>query len=165
MAVEPLTAGFSKVCISPPTGTAMAGFAARQGPSEGTHDDIFVRSLVLESQGTAMALVSLDVLALSAELAAELQRRIENRTSISRNAILIAATHTHAAPVTITTFCNPEEELDAAVMDRLASAVEECCATAWNERFSARVGVGTGRATGISNNRRTPDRRPVDETV
>ncbi|MGE0867313.1 MAG: neutral/alkaline non-lysosomal ceramidase N-terminal domain-containing protein [Kofleriaceae bacterium] len=160
-----LTAGFSKVCISPPVGTAMAGYAARQGGSEGTHDDIFVRSLVLEADGKAMALVSVDVLALSAELIAELRQRIERRTSIPRTNILIAATHTHAAPVTITTFCNPDEPLDPATMDQLTSAVEQACARAWSERFPARVGVGAGRVTDISNNRRTPDRRPVDEAV
>src|SRR5262245_66401701 len=42
-----LTAGFHKVCISPPIGSPLAGFAARQGVSTGVHDDLFARAPVL----------------------------------------------------------------------------------------------------------------------
>jgi len=49
-----LTAGFSKVSISPPIGAPLAGFAARQGMCEGIHDELFSRALVLENNGKAV---------------------------------------------------------------------------------------------------------------
>src|SRR6185436_7061790 len=60
---------------------------------------------------------------------------------------------------------NPEESLDNAYMDRLANAIEESANQAWESRFPARVGVGAGRVAGIGVNRRTPDKKPVDEEV
>ncbi|HCX28908.1 MAG TPA: hypothetical protein DHU55_03930, partial [Blastocatellia bacterium] len=59
-----LKAGFARVCISPPLGAPLAGFAARLGVSEGIHDDLFARALVLANEASAVALISLDVLAL-----------------------------------------------------------------------------------------------------
>ena len=69
---------------------------------------------------------------------------IESKTGISADAVMIASTHTHAGPVTITTFFNPEESVDAAYMNNLAESVEESVSTAWRNRFPAKVGVGAG---------------------
>jgi len=59
-----LKAGFAKVCISPLPGAPLAGFAARHDVSTGIHDDLFARALVITNDKSAIALVSLDVLAL-----------------------------------------------------------------------------------------------------
>ena len=160
-----LSAGFSKVSISPPIGAPLAGFAAREGFCEGVHDDLFARALVVENNGKVVAFVSLDVLAVSSEFANSVRTRIEQRTGIGRDAIMIASTHTHAGPVTVKTFFNPEGTLDADYMDSLAQAIEESVAEAWDKRFSARLGVGSGYVTGIGVNRRTPDKKPVDEEI
>lgn len=160
-----LTAGIGKVCISPSPGAPLAGFAARQGVATGVHDDLFARALTLENGETALAIVSVDVLALPGAFVERVRAAINARAGISPDAVMIAATHTHAGPVTITTFFNPDESLDAAYMDRLAEAIVESVAKAWRERFPARVGVGAGRVAGIGVNRRTPDKLPVDEEI
>ena len=159
------TAGFSKVCISPPVGSPLAGFAARQGVSTGVHDDLFARALVLENADAAIALVSVDVLALPSEFVRRVRAMIQQRTGIQQDAIMIASTHTHSGPVTIKTFFNPEGSVDATYMDRLARAIEESVAAGWRERFPARVGVGTGHVAGVGVNRRSADQRPVDEEI
>ncbi|MDQ3174232.1 MAG: neutral/alkaline non-lysosomal ceramidase N-terminal domain-containing protein, partial [Acidobacteriota bacterium] len=160
-----LRAGFSKVCISPPIGAPLAGFAAREGVSEGIHDDLFARSLVLSDEKAAFALVSVDLLALPSEFVKRVRVGIQRKTGISAGAVMIASTHTHAGPVTITTFFNPEESVDAAYMDSLAEAVEQSVTNAWRARFSARVGVGVAEVDGVGVNRRSPDQRPIDEQV
>src|SRR5215204_360409 len=159
------TAGFSKACISPPVGAPLAGFAARRGVAQGIHDDLFARALVLGNQAAAFAFVSVDVLALPAGFVGRVRAVISERTGIQPEAVMIAATHTHAGPVTITTFFNPDESLDATYMNRLAGAIVESVETAWDNRFPARVGVGAGRVTGIGVNRRTPDKLPIDEEI
>jgi hypothetical protein len=160
-----LSAGFHKVSISPPIGAPLAGFAARQGFCEGIHDDLFTRALVIENNGKAVAFVSLDVLAVSSEFVNHARKRIEQRTGIGSEAIMIASTHTHAGPVTVKTFFNPEASLDRDYMDLLAQAIEDSVAGAWEKRFAARVGVGSGYVTGIGVNRRTPDKKPIDEEI
>ncbi|MEO8649877.1 MAG: neutral/alkaline non-lysosomal ceramidase N-terminal domain-containing protein [Acidobacteriota bacterium] len=160
-----ITAGFSKVCISPAVGAPLAGFAARQGVCAGIHDDLYARSLVLENGQQNVALVGVDLLALSSDFVRSVRQRISKRTPIHADSILIASTHTHAGPVTVQTFFNPGESLDEAYMSSLAAAIVESVSTAWESRFAARAGVGSACVSGIGVNRRTPDKRPVDEEV
>ncbi len=160
-----LRAGFSKVCISPPIGAPLAGFAARHGVSEGIHDDLFARALVLANGEAVVALISVDLLALSSDFIKRVRDGIQRKTGIDPASVMIASTHTHAGPVTITTFFNPEESVDSAYMDSLAEAVEQSVTNAWLTRFPARVGVGDAKVDGVGVNRRTPDQRPIDEQV
>lgn len=160
-----LRAGFSKVCISPPIGAPLAGFAARQGVSQGIHDDLFARALVLANGEAVVALVSVDLLALPSDFIKRVRDGIQSRTGIDPASVMIASTHTHAGPVTITTFFNPEESVDSAYMDSLAEAVEQSVTNAWLARFPARVGVGEAKVDGVGVNRRSPDQRPIDEQV
>ncbi|MDQ3665313.1 MAG: neutral/alkaline non-lysosomal ceramidase N-terminal domain-containing protein [Acidobacteriota bacterium] len=160
-----LRAGFSKVCISPPIGAPLAGFAARQGVSQGIHDDLFARALVLANGAAVVALVSVDLLALSSDFIKRVRAGIHRRTGIDPASVMIASTHTHAGPVTITTFFNPEESVDSAYMDSLAEAVEQSVTNAWDARFPARAGVGAANVDGVGVNRRSSDQRPIDEQV
>jgi hypothetical protein len=146
-------------------GAPLAGFAAREGVSQGIHDDLFARAVVLVNEETAVALVSVDLLALSSDFIKRVRKNIQQAIGISAEAVMIASTHTHAGPVTITTFFNPGESLDSSYMDSLAQNIEEAVATAWANRFTARVGVGVGHVDGVGVNRRTADQRPVDDEV
>ncbi|MGD9631488.1 MAG: neutral/alkaline non-lysosomal ceramidase N-terminal domain-containing protein [Pyrinomonadaceae bacterium] len=158
-------AGFGKAAISPSVGDPLAGFAARQGNCEGIHDELFSRALVLESDGTAIAIISLDVLAVPSELVDRLRAGIEERTGIPREAVMIASTHTHAGPVTIKTFFNPDGALDSGYMASFERAIYDSVLSAWESREPAKVGVGSGTVKGIGVNRRTADKKPVDEEV
>ena len=160
-----MKAGFAKVCISPLPGAPLAGFAARHDVSTGIHDDLFARALVMTNDKSAIALVSLDVLALPDAFVQCVRKSIHAITGIDTNSVMVASTHTHAGPVTITTFFNPEETVDADYMDSLAKAVDGAVTTAWRGRFPARIGVSAGRVEGIGVNRRSPDQRPVDEEI
>ncbi len=160
-----LKAGFARVCISPLPGAPLAGFAARQDVSQGIHDDLFARALVITNDDSALALVSLDVLALPDHFVKRVRTSISAITAIDADSVMVASTHTHAGPVTITTFFNPEETVSAAYMDSLAQAVDEAVTTAWRRRFTARIGVSAGHVEGIGVNRRSPDQRPVDEEI
>jgi hypothetical protein len=160
-----LNAGFGKRSISPAVGSPLAGFAARKGNCEGIHDELFARALVIENDATAVALVSLDVLAVASDFVEKVRCAIAGRVPIEPAAILISSTHTHAGPVTVSTFFNPDESLDANYMARLGEAIVSAVDDAWQSRFSAQVGVGAGTVEGLGVNRRTPDRKPVDREI
>jgi hypothetical protein len=158
-------AGFSKVCISPAIGAPLAGFAARQEVSKGIHDDLYARALVLENAESAVAIVSVDLLALPSDFISRVRGEIHRNIGLPPESVMIASTHTHAGPVTITTFFNPDESVDPGYMDALAQKIQKAVTTAWQERFQARVGVGVGHVEGVGVNRRSPDQRPVDEEI
>jgi neutral ceramidase len=144
---------------------ALAGFAARTAPCVGTHDDLYARALVLDNGRSTVALISADLLALPAEFVDRVRAEIAARIAIEAGSILIACTHTHAGPTTIRAFFNPEDCVDAGLMDRLAEAIADAAAEAWKGRREARIGVGVARIENFGVNRRTGDGRPVDEEI
>jgi neutral/alkaline ceramidase-like enzyme len=160
-----LKAGFGKRSISPPIGAPLAGFAARQGVCEGIHDELFARALVLENDSAAVAMLSLDLLAVASDFVESTRRAIAARVPIKPSAVLIASTHTHAGPVTVNAFFNPDESLDAQYMAHLRDAIVGAIEAAWQSRFEARVGVGTGTISGLGVNRRSPDGKPIDREI
>ena len=158
-------AGFSKVCISPPVGAPLAGFAARQEVSQGIHDDLYASALVLSTDEATVAFVSVDVLALPNHFVAAVRSSIHGATGIPPECIMVASTHTHAGPVTIRTFFNPDGSVDEGYMGRLAEGITGAVADAAGSRFAARVGVGSARVEGVGVNRRSADHEPVDREV
>ena len=160
-----LKSGFGKVSITPSAGASLAGFAARKEVSTGVHDDLFARALVIDNGALPVALVSLDVLAIPAGFADRVRLAIAGRVPVPPGSIMIACTHTHAAPVTITTFFNPEEAVDPQYIERLARAIEDAVAEAWQHRAGSRIGVGAGHVADIGVNRRSLTGRPVDEEI
>jgi len=160
-----LKAGFGKVCITPSAGASLAGFAARKGVSTGVHDDLFARALVIDDGALPVAMVSVDVLAMAGDFVERVREAIGRRVPIQPGRVMLASTHTHAAPVTISTFFNPDEAVDAEYLERLAHAIEEAVAQAWVERAASRIGVGAGRVAGIGVNRRSRTGAPVDDEV
>jgi len=160
-----LKAGFSKVCISPSGSVELAGFSARKGLSTGIHDDIYVRALFLANAHREVLFMSADLLALPESFVERVRGAIHARIGIDRTAILIACTHTHAAPVTITAFFNPDQTPDEAYLERIAGAFEQCAADAFQHRFDARLGVGHTQISDLGRNRRSVDGLPIDRTV
>ena len=119
---------------------------------------------MLSDETRALALVSVDLLALPSEFVNRVRAGIEGETGISADAVMIASTHTHAGPVTIRTFFNPEESVDSGYLDFLAQSVEQSVSRAW------RIGSRESRrrcepVDGVGVNRRSPDLLPIDEEV
>lgn len=156
-----MTAGFARAVITPPVGSPLAGYAARQGVSQGVNDELYARAMVVESGGETVAMASVDVLALPAGFLGGIKSGIRSRTGILPENLLIAATHTHSGPVTLRTFFNDEETIDAGYLDSLAGAIEKCILDAWRSRFPARLAMGTAIVEGVGFNRSDPN-RPID---
>ena len=152
-----LTAGFGLSKITPPPGSHMAGYAARTARSQGVHDDLHVRALVLDDGERPLAMVSVDVLALDSAFVERARTEISVATGLAAEAVMIAATHTHGGPVTVVMFSSEERAIDAAYMDRLRAGVVSAVTSAWKDRFPARIGIGAARAKGIGGNRHRLD--------
>lgn len=153
--------GTAKTVITPPAGTGLAGFAAREGGARGVHDDLYARALVLEDGGARLALILCDLCELDAAFVARVRRRVEETAGIPQAAVIVAATHTHGAPATVSLLSAPPpaEWLDG-VEHRAAIAAAEACRTLSH----GGAAVGRGQERSIGRNRRRPD-GPVDPAV
>jgi CheY-like chemotaxis protein len=92
-----LRIGRAAVVITPPTGMPMGGYY-RARLSEGVHDDLQAKALVLESGGTKVALVACDLVNLPREFVEKARVLAAEATGIRGSHIMISATHAHTSP-------------------------------------------------------------------
>lgn len=91
----PLSAGVGESAFSLPEGAPIAGFPRLRWASEGVRDPVGARALVLGAPGCRIALVSAELLVIPEELVAEARARL---AELALDGLVVAATHTHAAP-------------------------------------------------------------------
>jgi hypothetical protein len=96
----PLDAGFGTAVINPPTPVRLAGFAEVQDATE-IHDDLTARALYLRSDVGTVCLVVCDLMGMSPEFANPARAAVAAALGLDPSAVLLASTHTHAAPSTM----------------------------------------------------------------
>lgn len=93
-------AGTARTNITPEELTWMAGYASRTEPARGTLQEIHARALALQDQDQQkFVLISVDVLGFPASFSKAVTDRIQQELGLPREAIILAATHTHEGPV------------------------------------------------------------------
>ncbi|GMW00600.1 MAG: hypothetical protein AMXMBFR84_17370 [Candidatus Hydrogenedentota bacterium] len=96
-----LLAGEGIVDITPPLGIELAGFhkpLGRERRVAGARKPAFVRALVLKVNESALAILQLDMLAVSPEFSRRVQQRAEAESGIPAAHVRVCATHTHGMP-------------------------------------------------------------------
>ncbi len=135
-----LLAGLAKTEITAPVGYPLAGYAARKDISQGVHDPLYARVLVLKAGETAIAIVALDIIEFfSSRVSAEA------RDAWGIECVLLNSSHTHSGP-------DPKEKewwnYDRIKHDPWYRSVEdriiESIGRAMNNLFPARIAAGKG---------------------
>jgi neutral ceramidase len=83
--------------ITPKETVDLNGYIRRFGKSQGIHDPLSANFIYIESKGKKALIISLDILTISFETANKLINAISDRLNIEKNAIILAAIHTHSA--------------------------------------------------------------------
>lgn len=88
--------GWGKKCISPTENVSLGGYRHVR-KSVGVHDDIYVKTLLIENSTQSIVFVIYDLVAVGkrfiSELKKELTKHCDNHTEF-----IVSATHTHSAP-------------------------------------------------------------------
>ena len=98
---ENMKAGFSRVKVTPPIGTAMTGFGFRDiDPSgcKGVHDDLFARALYLSHGGEDVLIMGFDLLFFSREETDRFKGAIGRELNLASHQIFMNTSHTHTGP-------------------------------------------------------------------
>jgi neutral ceramidase len=93
-----LRIGAAEVPITPLAGVPLAGYYSLR-TSDGSLDPLFAKALVFECDGTKAAIVVCDLITMPRDVTIAARELIEKETGIPRDNVMIAATHTHTAPV------------------------------------------------------------------
>lgn len=127
MTATRLRAGVGRADLTPEGAVPLSGYGNREQPSTGVHDDLAATALVLSDGGTRIGLVSADLLNVSTGLRARVRRRVAD---CDLDAVVLAATHTHAGPYVPApaidvhpTLSSPETGHVAAIEDALVAAL------------------------------------------
>ncbi|MCS6867001.1 MAG: neutral/alkaline non-lysosomal ceramidase N-terminal domain-containing protein [Gemmataceae bacterium] len=155
----PLQVGVAAVDITPPKGCPMAGYYSYRG-AEGTHDPLWAKALVLEKDGTTVALVALDLISTPRNLVEQSRQAIEKRTAIPAAQVMIAATHSHTGPILpdgsarADIFTADGAKIAKEYVAGLPGQIAEAVGKAHAARRPARVSFATGIEDGLAFNRR-----------
>jgi len=161
-----LQAAAIAVDITPPIGGYLDGYGARKDPSNDLHDPLSASLLVLKAGETGAALVTLDLVAVTADFTGQVRAAVSHELGIPKNAILVAASHTHAGPAGFigrVPLLNQVEDpaLREIYVRRLAGAALWCS----NHFQPAKISLGRGEVHDIGTNRNDPVAGPSDTAV
>lgn len=156
-----MIAGTAKIDITPQKNILMDGMI-RAHPSEGVHDPLFARALVLsndEDIREVCAIVSIDICGLTTQDADAARAVVQSKVGIPAERIILAATHTHSGPATIGYFNEKETEYVSGLLDKVVQVIRE----AVDHMQPVIAGFGSGIEETISHYRRllTDDGRVV----
>lgn len=164
--VHAFEAGAAKVEITPPVGTPLNGYGARQArPSVGIHDPVWSRCLYLDDGQTDLFLVAVDLVYINPELRARVLELAPDGTV--RDRVILTATHTHYAQGAMNKkqpYRYVAGAFDPAILESTATAIARSMELALQSKQRAAIGFATIQQKDLTVNRRFKD-GPIDEQI
>ena len=153
-------AGVSKVIITPREPVWMAGYASRNGPSDGVLVDLFARALVLSDTGkNRLVVVTMDLIEIPESLRELLVTVARKKHGIKPEELLLNVSHTHGGPM-VSAKTVADWGIDSAwgsradhYVSQLVNKVDEVIGKALSSQKAAKVGYCHARC-GFAMNRR-----------
>jgi hypothetical protein len=152
-------AGTARLAITPKESMWMAGYGARNRPSEGAEHDLWAKALVLEDpSGRKAALVTLDICGIGRELSNPIRDALRP-LGLERDRVVLACSHTHCGPVVGTNLITmyPMDDAQRRKVEQYAASLERALpglvAEAAGRLEPATLAWGNGRADYAVNRR------------
>jgi neutral ceramidase len=145
-----IRAGFAKVKITPKPGTLMGGHVGIKRV-DGVHDDLYARTMVLQSGNESISITSVDILFVDTDIVNYVRKKTASATQLKPENIFVCATHTHSGPLTTNLFGQPEENKYTSELRQL---ICESISMAMDNMSRVSLGFGRGAVKGVSFNSR-----------
>lgn len=160
-----LLAGAARVDITPDVKASripLGGYAARRGaPAVGVHDPVYAHALVLTSDRTRIAIVSLDLCFLPANVKTETLKKLRAAApEWSGDQLFLSATHTHSGPDPLAMHAGNTFKLkgwtpfDALLLDFTTGKIASAILQAQRALHPATVSAASVDAPELNRNRR-----------
>jgi Neutral/alkaline non-lysosomal ceramidase, N-terminal len=154
-------AGAASRVITPAEPMWLAGWAVRAEPARSTLTNLHAKALALEDhQHSRLVLLTLDLIAISREIATAVAAQIQQRWGVPRERLTICASHTHCGPEVRpdkVPFFHIPPEYAAKIepyVDRLTTRLVEVVGAALADMQPARLSVRQTTASFAQNRRR-----------
>ena len=165
MANHQILAAAKEIDITPPVGTKLEGYIARNENSRGIHDPLMGAVLLIQVEEQTIALISLDCLALSASTVRKMCELVSIKINSPIQNVMVACTHTHSGPAGLplnTPLLN--QERDSALEEMLVRKLSGAASWAYDSMQPAMIRVGHDSLNELGKNRNSPD-NPLDSQL
>lgn len=152
-----LIAGIARANVTPPVGMLMSGYAARKTPAVGIHDELNTVALYITDGKTEAALITTDVIGISAEGTARVREACSNAAGVPGDNVFVAFSHTHGGPQTDLRRNDSVDELRKAYGTILVHKMAGALSEAKHSAVPVRMGYGRQDCSFAMNRR---ERRP-----
>ena len=95
-----LHAGTATIDVTPPLGTFMGGYAARDHGAEGAHDSLRAKALALRAGDSSAILITCDIISFNYAFVDPIREAIAAATGVPVANVLVSNSHTHSGPLT-----------------------------------------------------------------
>lgn len=160
-----MKAGTSEKRITPEPGIELCGYLLREQPSTGKYDELYARTLYLESSGSRIIWIHCDLIGFSNELAWRIRRAAARVPAIDPANVILTATHTHAGPATVfLRKCgDPDPDyigfLERAILDGVKEALQN------SEEVTIHFGESAVAGISIDRTEKSPGEAHVDRAL
>ncbi len=149
-ATKPLRAGAATSNITPWLGLSINGSMNDHAVAH-VHDELHARALVLDDGESKLAFIVCDMCMIPREIVTAAKTRIQERTGIAPDHVLISATHAHSCPTAGAVF---QSDPDPDYLKFLALRIADAASCAVRNLTPAKIGWGFGRNAQQVHNRR-----------
>ena len=141
----------------------MGGYASRRAPFEAVDQRLFAKAMAIESSdGTRALLITADLLGFTNERSESICRALQESDGLTREQILLNASHTHAGPLVAGSMLQSVPEASRrrlrAYIAQLESRIVAAAQKALRDLRPARLSWGSGVANFVMNRREFTDR-------
>jgi hypothetical protein len=122
-----LQAGLARRTISPPVGLYLMGYGNREQGNTGTHDDLYVTTVVFQTGETRAACLTVDHTFINTAIIERIKTRIAETCAIAPESVFVCCSHTHGGPIGYADEDSRQVDRDymAFLVDALAGSVRE----------------------------------------
>lgn len=145
--------GTAQIDITPEFPFFLAG-SAKMRVSKEKLDPLMASCVIVENEKNTVAFIGCDLINIKEKVIEAIRNKVNKETGISKNHIIISATHTHQGPKTGPNMPAPWIELDQKMVDTLADKIASSAITAFANKKEARMGYDKGSVDKCSFNRR-----------
>jgi neutral ceramidase len=167
--IPSLRAGWSRQEITPEKPIFLAGYPHVERISAGVHDPLWASALALESGGTSVMLVVVDLLVISAAWTRDCRTQITAQTGIPPGNIMITASHTHSSPVTATFLAWKNDPavppVDTDFAESACAATAQAAIAAWQALSPAEAAWTSATVPGVAGGNRLDPDGPEDPSA
>lgn len=142
-----LQVGFARESIMPEAVIPLAGSGIQGREYEGILDPLYTTCIAITDEtGSTVLLYTNDLLNSTAELSDPAKQQISRATGIAVENIMVAATHTHAAPTYTADYIDGVSQYRQLIIDSMTAAAKKAIA----DQSPAEIAAGSTQAVGFA---------------